>query len=91
MPYSGLAPAMLPEFQAGDIEAEIELLTLDATEFRDDEVAQLVDEDHESQTDGDLENQHAVANYVQQQRNTSWRAQRSASSTCSRLGSGSKL
>ncbi len=85
----GFAPTELAELQPGNVEAQVELLALHAAELGHDKVAQFVNEDDEPQADRDHENHNARANYVRQ-RNTSWRAQRSASSTCSRLGSASK-
>ena len=54
MPYSVSPQRNLQQLQPADVEAEIELLALHAAELGDQEMAQLVDENHQPQADGDL-------------------------------------
>ena len=81
-----LAPAEAEERRA---EADRELLDLHAVPLGQQEVAQLVDEDHEAQAHGDLQD-------VQQphqgfQRSTSRRAQASTLHSISSVGRGSNV
>ena len=61
MPYSVSPQRNLQSFRPGDVEAQVELLALHAAELGHDEVAQLVDEDHEPQSEGDHQADHAIA------------------------------
>ena len=55
----GFTPGELAELPAADVEAEVELLALDAAELGDHEVPQLVYEDDHPQADGDLQERPA--------------------------------
>ena len=53
MPYSVSPYLNLEQFPPADIKTKVEFFALHAAEFGDDEMSQLVNENHESQGNGD--------------------------------------
>ena len=92
------AAAEAQQADAADVEADHELLAFHAAQLGHDEMAQLMDENDEAQSHGDLKHGEPEArvgptgsNQATIQCDISLRAQRSAAKTSARVGLGSKL
>ena len=62
-PVFGLTPGETRQLETADVEPEKKLLTLHSAGLGDEEVAEFVDEDHETQASGDLEHHPPVRGF----------------------------